>query len=409
MSATQDDPPPNATATLLDECPRLRILVVGKSGAGKSSLISHVFGVDKASVSHNTPGAADIEEEILPAQNRLVVVHDSMGFEPGKPETFDRAEAFLHDRTEAGVQLKDQIHIIWLCIQIPHAGGRVFEDGDEKFLAFAQERKIPVLVVFTQYDVLIDSFRRKPHEQREPLASQKYQSVCEAALNKLNPEIPCAKTSGLSGGSAARPDLGALRYLVKTSRDLVRGNGSGPDTAWLVYSMAQRANAKVKIEGCIAMLGSAANIPGFTLGACLETAHEEMVDSWNIYDPDTLLCKEDIKEKIKALVQFATPSDVSDAMQWFSGSRRWLVQLLLSQNRVFIRMLRWPLEELTEEDIAVILEVHKPTLSFVYDDVRKFVGKLSWTAMGSSDQAQREVVKLIKRYTSEDSQAGSVY
>ncbi|KAJ7069242.1 P-loop containing nucleoside triphosphate hydrolase protein [Mycena amicta] len=348
MSATQDDRPPTATATLLDECPRLRILVVGKSGAGKSSLISHVFGVDKASVSHNTPGTADIEEEILPAQNRLVVVHDSMGFEPGKPETFDRAEAFLRDRTEAGVELKDQIHIIWLCIQIPHAGGRVFEDGDEKFLALAQERKIPVLVVFTQYDVLIDSFRRKPQEQREPLASQKYQSVCEAALKKLNPQIPCAKTSGLSGGSAARPDLGSLRYLVKTSRDLVRGNGSGPDAAWLVYSMAQRANAKVKIEGCIAlgmkgylgrMLGSAANVPGFTLAACLETAHEEMVDSWNIYDPDTFLRKEDIKEKMKVLVQFATPSNVSDAQQWLpnippetssSGSRRWLVQLLLS-------------------------------------------------------------------------------
>ncbi|KAJ7069241.1 hypothetical protein C8F01DRAFT_1226663 [Mycena amicta] len=69
-------------------------------------------------------------------------------------------------------------------------------------------------------------------------------------------------------------------------------------------------------------------------------------------------------------------------------------------------------EELTEEDIDVILEVHKPTLTFVYDDVRKFVGKLSWTAMGSSDQAQKEVLHdtlAMKRKGRPEGQAESVH
>jgi hypothetical protein len=61
-------------------------------------------------------------------------------------------------------------------------------------------------------------------------------------------------SSGLSDGIGATPDQAALDKLVEMSRDLVRNKGSesGSNTAWLVYSMAQRKNAKVKIEACIA-------------------------------------------------------------------------------------------------------------------------------------------------------------
>jgi hypothetical protein len=65
------------------------------------------------SVSQHAPGQANIDDEILPPQNPLVVVHDSMGFEPGKPENLDRAENFVKARTGADVPLKEQVHIIW--------------------------------------------------------------------------------------------------------------------------------------------------------------------------------------------------------------------------------------------------------------------------------------------------------
>jgi hypothetical protein len=66
------------------------------------------------------PGDADIDKEILPPQNRLVAVHDSMGFEPGKPETFAKAESFLRSRTEPEVPLKDHVHVIWCVVGLAY-------------------------------------------------------------------------------------------------------------------------------------------------------------------------------------------------------------------------------------------------------------------------------------------------
>ncbi|KAJ6533349.1 hypothetical protein DFH09DRAFT_127228 [Mycena vulgaris] len=90
---------PSAMAEILDECPRFRVLVVGKAGAGKSSLIDYAFGVDRNSVSHQKRGECDINFEIKSTRNTRFVAHDSMGFEPGHKETFDMAKMFLESRT----------------------------------------------------------------------------------------------------------------------------------------------------------------------------------------------------------------------------------------------------------------------------------------------------------------------
>ncbi|KAF8258009.1 hypothetical protein EI94DRAFT_1670174, partial [Lactarius quietus] len=50
--------------------------------------------------------------------------------------------------------LKDRLHGVWLCVETPTAGGRVFETGDEKLLEFVHEKGVPLVLVFTQYDRL---------------------------------------------------------------------------------------------------------------------------------------------------------------------------------------------------------------------------------------------------------------
>ncbi|OAX33768.1 hypothetical protein K503DRAFT_645384, partial [Rhizopogon vinicolor AM-OR11-026] len=65
------------TDKIFQICPRFRILVMGKTGVGKSSLINHAFGVQETLASNVQPGQADIEKEYISPQNDKFVLHDS--------------------------------------------------------------------------------------------------------------------------------------------------------------------------------------------------------------------------------------------------------------------------------------------------------------------------------------------
>ncbi|KAJ7208974.1 hypothetical protein GGX14DRAFT_633103 [Mycena pura] len=316
---------PLATAKeILDKCPRLRILVVGKSGVGKSSLISYVFGVDTKSVSHVQRGECDVNKEIISEQNPRLVLHDSLGFEPGEGEHLETAKRFLESRTREDKALKDRVHVIWLCIQVPHAEGRVFETGDEVFLKLASAKKVPIVVVFTQFDILYNSIRRSlrantPTEQIDKLcatnANENFKDLCIRPLERIKSELRYVRLSGLSGKPNSKPDRTALYDLIDLTRDLLKRDIEGE--AWIVYAIAQRASAQVKINASIevgmkgywAGLASSTRFPGSTLKKCLDNVHADMTDSWNFYDPNDLLLGSDFKDKIKILTQLVTPDD----------------------------------------------------------------------------------------------------
>ncbi|KIK20975.1 hypothetical protein PISMIDRAFT_66967, partial [Pisolithus microcarpus 441] len=65
------------TEELIAQCPRFRVLVVGKTGVGKSSLIDRVFGTSTAGVADDKPGEAMIEKELISSQNDRFILHDS--------------------------------------------------------------------------------------------------------------------------------------------------------------------------------------------------------------------------------------------------------------------------------------------------------------------------------------------
>ncbi|KAG2034985.1 hypothetical protein BDR03DRAFT_554614 [Suillus americanus] len=105
-----------------------------------------------------------------------------------------------------------QSHAVWLCFEIPRAGGRLLETGTEEFLKLKSNGTlgdIPVIVVLTKYDMLIDRMERTLDETSldklsdaaiKDLAKNKaeaeLQDVCIGPLEKFaGPDTPHAKIS----------------------------------------------------------------------------------------------------------------------------------------------------------------------------------------------------------------------
>jgi len=297
------DPPPASNTTeykrtlddIIKEVERFRILIIGRAGVGKSSLINCVFGINNARVEDKKVGEADIEKEFVSTQNQYFVLHDSKGFEPGDISNFEIVRKFVEDRSKKQL-LKERIHGLWLCAETPTAGGCVFETGDEKLLQFAHENRVPLVLVFTQHDRLVKAKELQLREKNLDPATLRQRSVEEAqeafkvtlqslqvTMDKLG--IPMPTYARLSVRKGYEKDVS---YLVRVTKDVAKDQVMGD--AWLLWAMAQRAGLPGKIEACIivginyhvhALAGKVLGVREWTLGACLQKVHKDIITCWN--------------------------------------------------------------------------------------------------------------------------------
>ncbi|KDR79395.1 hypothetical protein GALMADRAFT_137237 [Galerina marginata CBS 339.88] len=441
---------------ILEQCPRFRILLVGKSGVGKSSLINHAFNVDIATVSHQQHGICDINTEIISPQNPRFVLHDSQGFEPSEIANLEKVKHFIQSHGE-GVALKDRVHAVWLCIEVPFAGSRVFETGDEEFLKFAS--KVPVVVVFTKFDKLVS--RMEEHLTDEELeesnedidrlclqrADDEFQKLCVAPLEKIDQTLSYAKISVDS------PYQSTLANLIDLTQGLVENYVEGD--VWIVSAMAQRASAQAKINSSIEVgmkqywqgLASSAKLSGSTLAQSLATIHVDITSSWNFNDPDNLLNGNDFQEKIKTLAQLVTP-DLTEYHSWFQNLDHiqsligvgtalasaaapaiaaiglsamfinwiahvyqkspevlrclmgYIVDLTLVMDQLFLDTLPIkPPRRVTEEQVTMSLEHYKISeAAKVHRAIREYANKATFVKILQSNKAQDKVIELIRQH-----------
>ena len=124
---------------------KANIIVAGKTGVGKSSLINYVFGEEVAEVGDGVPITQEIREYYMEKQG--ISLFDTKGLEAAEyKETLDNIKSFLKGRQV----LKDEnehIHIGWLCIS--ESGGRV-EEADKELMKILVDCGIPVVAVFTK-------------------------------------------------------------------------------------------------------------------------------------------------------------------------------------------------------------------------------------------------------------------
>ncbi|KAG6809394.1 hypothetical protein H0H92_000419 [Tricholoma furcatifolium] len=173
--------PPESLPSTVDEtlslCPCFRILVAGYTGAGKSSLIADIFNVgpevpsspqfflylfkdiqQDIDTTHDRAGKSDINR--VYGNNRRIAVHDSPAFQPGMDEYWNIVKYFMIERSKTNLPIKERLHA--LCPDLIQLRKLRFLDHvsytavDEELLELAIQLKIPVILVFTKFNFLLD-------------------------------------------------------------------------------------------------------------------------------------------------------------------------------------------------------------------------------------------------------------
>ncbi|KAF9504150.1 hypothetical protein BS47DRAFT_1490257 [Hydnum rufescens UP504] len=318
------------TDTLLEDSryARFRVLVVGKSGVGKSSVINAVFGVDnltRTSNDHSTQH--DIDQPLTSDDNHRLILHDSQGFLGGDIKNLKTVQEFIK-RKGAERELKDRLHAIWLCCEIPVSGGRVFERGDEILLqddtsmALAiyhpASPRVPIIVVFTKYDQLVI---QKKFSLPESLVDDRVEwerQAKETATEDV--KVSCAKLlndvagnrhtwTEVSTNHEYKDTIERLINLTMNSILGVRTKATDPKTqaptsegtadseppnleGWL-FAVTQRGSLGTKISTSIDVgrhkywgYMFSGTFTGIPLNEYIGVIHDDIVNVWNFNDPN---------------------------------------------------------------------------------------------------------------------------
>ncbi|KAI9428861.1 hypothetical protein H4582DRAFT_2090844 [Lactarius indigo] len=305
MNTNPPDSLPSTVEATLAVCPRFRILVVGNTGIGKSSLVSSVFNIAirDIDIAHDRVGKADIAHEYTSDTNPRFILHDSQGFEPGSLEKWEVVKKFIRGRCDEHLKPKDRLHAIWLCIETPCSGSRLMQTADEKVLELAADVKVAVIIVFTKYDVLFNEhYQAAKAAQRhlgEPANTHEIRTDAEArAKHQLDELIGTSQRRFEYVTVSTHPQyprcVDMLKALTETTRKCLH---AVEGDLWVPWAAAQQINAQQKVNFSINEgfkkywidLGTSSVFRGYILSDCLSRIHLDIIEVWNFHDPKKLL------------------------------------------------------------------------------------------------------------------------
>ena len=131
---------------------KLNIIVVGKSGVGKSTLINRLFRGNFAETGLGRPVTNEIRK--IEKKDYPMAIYDTPGFELSKGQQTKVKDEIIEiiNKGFASNDINNSIHCIWYCINV--GGNRTFDESEIAWLKELTESnkntQVPIIVVLTQ-------------------------------------------------------------------------------------------------------------------------------------------------------------------------------------------------------------------------------------------------------------------
>lgn len=393
---------------------KFRILVVGKSSSGKSSLIKAVFKVDVTATPERALEKADINFEHRSEDNRYLIVHkcSCLGSRTVDSQNFQNILDFISHRTDTSRSASERLHAVWICVPASDVIDGKIDEGVEEIL---RTRNVPVILVLTKFDVVVSDVLSKiasGDPQKYELARVRALEMCEDScrrhFDKSLRELPAEIVSG-------EPNFADLveNVIVTTdgfipgARDrsagfAVQGERQRVSTERLVWSAALRVCRDIVIQASIEVgrsgywhnLMSRVDFDDQTLKNCVNIIHVDLVEIWNLSDKARYLSSDEFKAKMSHLVKdlansHSQESDSSCLTRAKVGFAKWvhcvytgrpdnvrclmgyIVNLMVILDAIFNTISG----DVSPENVLLVMEGHINSgyKKGIHRDIRKFV------------------------------------
>lgn len=192
------------------------ILIMGKSGTGKSSLINTIFGKDIAEVNDTKPCTRGFKDYKGKEYEKNINIIDSEGYEISidkNKDSFTIFENRIREELKYRDDKEEKIHIVWFCISI--ASNRI-EDMDIDVLSSIysmSELDKKVCVVLTKCD----------EDDEEGTCANEFKNIIKNQPNSKFKNISIFEVSSKEevNKSIEESGLPGINKLIETSANMI--------------------------------------------------------------------------------------------------------------------------------------------------------------------------------------------